>query len=132
MPALLSYNARLVSVEAAGMAIGEDITHVAVFTARNGGNLLFSAALVNDPDALESLDRLVIAAGQIRYRQPEITGSSNARESNHLSELKLNGIIAADRWCQFCDGDPGADGSANHMNLARVMLARASFLIVRE
>ena len=137
MPARLEFDSMADAAAAAAAAVGEDLMWVSFWDAAgsgtppSGGNPLWAVQLDNDPAALTLGAVLRAAADEIQYTQNEATTITTFRESNYLSERKLEGVINGGIHMQYHDDDPGANYTANVMNLARTALAQTDFSITR-
>ena len=119
-------NAVLSTATPAG-AVGNDCTHISLWSLENAGDFLGSQAISTDPDALVLGDRYQIAAGALLIDQP-----AGANETATMAERAVRGRIAGGVWVQFHTGAPGANGTDNVIDeLGRVSIAQAAFTVTQ-
>lgn len=112
------------SEAAASAAVGEDVTHLSLWSASSSGSLLAQVSLSNNPDALVLGQRIRIAAGAILRTH---TASSGFTEESARRDLR--GWISGGIWVQYHDGSPGANGNNNVMNIARTSVPAGSWTV---
>ena len=118
-------NTNAVQSAAAGSGqVGNDATHVSLWDALTGGNLLWQGAITTNPDALAQNDRFEIAAGALRLEYTAGTGETAAMEAR-----VVRGKIAGGIWVQYHTGAPGNRGTANVIGIARTPIAQGDFTV---
>ncbi len=106
-------------------AVGQDATHVSLWTAARAGSFLWAKAISTNPDALALGERYEIAADALVLNQP-----TGAGETEAMATRALNGRIAGTLHLQFHTGAPGANGTANVLPaLPRVAIAQAAWTL---
>ena len=117
----------VLSIAAPAGAVGDDCTHISLWTAEVGGDFLRSQATSTDPDALALGERYQIDAGALVIDQP-----AAANETAAMAERAARGRIAGGVWVQFHTGAPGANGTDNVIDeLGRVQIAQAAFTVTQ-
>lgn len=118
-------NTVILSSVATGGAIGQDCTHVSLWDASTGGNLLHQASLTNNPNALAAGDRYEIAINALSISQTPATG-----ETEEMAKRGVTGKVAGGVWAQFHSAAPGNAGTANVIPvLGRTQIAEAEFTV---
>ena len=117
-------NENALQYEAAPQAVvGQDVTHIGVWTAQNGGAFLGGDPITTDPEPLALGDQYEIEAGQIVITQPP--GDFNEA----MARRALAGMVSGGLWISVHSGPSGANGTANLIALARVNIAQADWTI---
>ena len=122
MPAVNT--AIVTSVGAPAGAVGDDCTHVSLWSAAVDGDYLHSQAISTNPDALTLGAQFQIAADELVINQ-----AAAANEQNAMVIRKLNGAIAGGVWIQYHTGAPGADGTDNVIAIARTEIAESAWTV---
>ena len=121
-------NTNVVQSAAAGSGqAGQDATHIAIWNhATNTGAsaLLWRGTITTDPDALAQNDRYQFAAGALRLEYTAGTGETAAME-----QRAVRGKIRGGIWISYHTGDPGANGTANLIGIARTAVAENAFTV---
>lgn len=117
-------NRNIESVGAPAGAVGQDITHVSIWSASTGGDLLAQGAITNNPDAFELGEKARILSGWVMFRQNSGTG-----ETDELQERKLAGAIGTGVYVQWHTGAPGAAGTSNVASISRTQIPSAAVTI---
>ena len=118
-------NVSVLSIPATGAAIGKDCTHISLWDASSGGNLLHWAALSNDPSPL-------VAQAQIEFLPNTITLQQNpgTNESEEMAKRGARGRVTGGLYLQYHEGNPGSAGTANVIPvLGRTLITEAQFTI---
>ena len=111
------------SIAAPQGAVGEDCSHITLWSAAAAGDHLWSQAINTDPDALALGQRLSIAAEAI-----VITQNPGPGETAKMAVRANQGRVAGGVWVQFHSGAPGAAGTDNIIaGLDRVQIAAAGW-----
>lgn len=119
-----SNTAAVESAAAQAGDVGDDCTHVTLWDALIGGNLLWGGAINTDPSPLALGERFQIAAGALRLEYTAATG-----ETADMEERVVNGKIAGGVWVQYHTADPGSAGTDNVINIARTPVAENGFTV---
>ena len=115
------------SIAAPAGAVGDDCTHVTLWTAQAAGDLLLSLAITTDPAALALGDKYEIAAEALALTQNPAAGETAA-----LAERMLQGAIAGGVWVQFHTAAPGNAGADNVIDeLGRTGIAEADWTVAQ-
>lgn len=117
-------NAVVQSATAGSGQVGQDATWVSIWDAATGGNRLKNIQITGDPDALIQDARFQIPVNGLVFRQNAGTG-----ETEEFAQRGLRGRIDGGVWVQWHTGDPGANGTANIIALARTQVAESGFNI---
>lgn len=105
--------------------VGEDCTHLTLWTAENGGDYLQTVALSNNPDPLALDERFEIAAEALTINQDKAASESNAQAIRAVRGRILGGV-----WAQAHNGAPGNLGTNNVIaGIGRVQIAQAGFTV---
>ena len=115
------------SIAAPAVAVGDDCTHISLWSMETGGDFLQSQAISTDPAALALGERYELAAGALLIEQ-----TAGTNETAAMAERAVRGRIAGGVWVQFHTGAPGASGSDNVIDdLGRVQIAQAAFTVTQ-
>ena len=114
-------NAVQSAVAAAGQ-VGNDCTHISVWSALTGGSLLWAGTINTNPDALALGGRFQIAAGALVFEYTKGTGETDAMELRGAAGKVRGGV-----WVQYHTGAPGTAGTSNVIGLARTPIAESAF-----
>ena len=106
-------------------SVGDDATHWTLWDASSGGNLLWSAALDNDPDALTANQFYRVEAGDITITLA--IGSDGATEE--AAQRCLEGLIDTATYLQLHSGAPGSSGTDNVLTSTRVEVTESEWTV---
>ncbi len=113
------------SIAAPAGAVGQDCTHVTLWTAAAAGALLWSRAITTNPDPLALGEPYQAAAGALVIDQPTGPGETEA-----MAARGIRGRIAGTLYLQFHTGAPGANGTGNVLPaLPRVAIREADWTV---
>ena len=108
-------------------AVGEDCTHVSLWTALTSGSFLQAMAISTNPSALSLGEQYEIAALALAIVQPAATGESAAG-----AERAVRGRILGGVFVQGHTGAPGASGTDNVLtDIPRVNIAQGAFTVTQ-
>ena len=115
--------AAVLSDHAPADAVGDACTFISVWDAETGGNFLGSQSITTETDPLVLDERFRITAGGIVLTQPTST-----QETAKLAVRALRGRIGTQGlWIRYHSGDPGSDGSANAIPVARTNIPTSNW-----
>ena len=119
-------NTAVVLFQAAPAAsVGEDCTHVSLWSALTGGDFLQSQSISTNPSPLALGEQYEIAAGALVLDQAAPTNGTE-----DMAERAVRGRILGGVWVQAHTGAPGGNGTNNVLpGLARVAIAQAGFTV---
>ncbi len=113
------------SIAAPAGAVGQDCTHVTLWSGAVGGSLLWAKAISTNPAPLALGEPYQAAAGALVLDQPTGPGETEA-----MAVRAIGGRIAGTLYLQFHTGAPGAAGAANVLpGLPRVAIGDADWTV---
>ena len=120
MPATATNNAVITSAAAQSGQVGDDATFISLWSAVTGGDFLRREGIDNNPAALALGQSFQFAIGELVFTDTE--DSANG-ETNDMAVRGIRGKFDGTVYIQWHSGDPGANGTANVIGLARTALA---------
>ena len=120
-------NAAITSIAAPTGAVGDDVTHISLWTVETGGSLLQWTLIDSseNPDPLALGDTYVLAIGALVIESDVVTNMTET-----MAQRSATGKVAGGVWIQYHTGSPGVNGTANVItDLGRAQVTQAQFTI---
>ena len=112
------------SAAAQAAQVGNDCTHISLWDAAVGGNLLGQKAITGNPAPLALGEKFEIAAGAL-----VLTVTKAADATDEMARRAAAGQVAGGVWVQYHTGAPGAAGTDNVIGIARTSIPQAQWVV---